>query len=274
MYGRKYRQRASSRRGKRNPSIRKAIRQYRKSSFRKAVKKVINSETESKQAWFSSGNTLTSFNSGINSSGDILQVIPNISQGTGNAQRIGDKLTAKYCNVKGHLRIIPNDVQDSTTLPQVYVRLMLISAKFRQNYTDVTGSSSQLASGLLKKGATTTGWTGVLSDIHAPINTDLFTLHGERRFYLNQSYVGTAGPSAPSASIAVDVAKTIKFFNFNLKCKNKIIRYDANMGSSIQPVNWAPFLVVGYSYLDGSSPDTISTNLGMNYATDFRYEDA
>lgn len=253
-------------------SARRAVRKAKKSNFNRAVKKIIDADTETKQAWYSSGNTLTAFNSGITVAGDMLQIIPAISRGTNTGDRIGQKIKAKSCRVKGHLRITTNEVNDSQTLPQVYVRLMVLSLKFRQSYADATGYTAAL-SNLLKKGNTTTDWSGVFSDMNAPINSDLFTLHGERKFYLNQSYQNTTGPSPPSTILPIEIKNTIKFFDFNVRCKNKILRYDTAVGSDIYPTNWGPFLCVGYCYLNGGSPDTVSTNLGMEYITDFRFED-
>lgn len=253
-------------------SARRAVRKAKKSNFNRAVKKIIDADTETKQAWFSSGNTLTAFNSAISAAGDMMQIIPAITKGTNTGDRIGSKIKAKSLRVKGHLRITTNEVNDSQTLPQVYVRLMCVSMKFRSNYSDATAYPAAL-NNLLKKGNTTSSWSGVFSDMNAPINNDLFTLHGERKFYLNQSYQNTTGPSPPSTILPLDVSKTVKFFDFNVRCKNKILRYDTGIGSDLYPTNWGPMLVVGYCYLNGGTPDAVATNLGMEYISDFRFED-
>jgi len=265
-YGRRFRK------ARKYVSARKAVRKARKNNFVKAVKKVIDRDTETKQAWFSSGNTLTQFNSGINSSGDMLQVIPNIAEGTGSAQRIGSKLKAKSMTIKGHMRYNTNDLADVNYPTCIYVRMMVVSAKYRQNYSDLTGSTAPLSQ-LLKKGGATSAWTGTFSDMNAPINTELWTVHAQRKFYLNQSAFPTVGAAAPSATVANDVKNLIKFFNIPIRCKNKILRYDPGLGANIQPTNYSPIILLGYCYLDGTSPDTISTPLGMEYIVDFRYED-
>lgn len=238
----------------------------------KKIVSVLHKQVEDKQAWLHSGNTYISFNSGINASGDMLQVIPNIGQGVDTHQRMGDDIRAKKCRISGNIRLLPNNSLDVTTLTAMYVRMFVVSFKNRSNYTDATGQTTALAS-LLKKGGTTTAWTGVLSDLNAPVNTDEFTVHAERKFYLSQSNIQSSGASAPSARLVTDLRNTMAFFNINLKCKNKKLMYDGTVGSDLQPTNWAPFILLGYCWLDGSSPDTLSTNLQMEYGVDFRFED-
>lgn len=149
---------------------------------------------------------------------------------------------------------------------------MIVSLKTRPGYYDATGASAQLSS-LLKKGGTTTGFTGLLSDVFCPINTDLFTVHHDRRFYLNQSFINVIGASAPSTTIVQDVKNTVKFFNFNVKCKNKVLKYDSAIGSGIYPTNFGPFMLLGYANLDGSTDSALTTPLGLQYDSVLRFED-
>lgn len=238
-----------------------------------AVRKIVNKDQETKQAYTSSGDSLTFFNSGINSAGDMIQIMPNIQQGVGAHQRIGEQILAKNLSVKGYIKLNVNDVSDSTKLTNVIARMMVVTMKTRPCFYDATGSPATLAS-LLKKGGTTVGFTGVLSDIYAPINTDAFTVHYDKRFYLSQSYVNVTGAAPPTTILAQDISKTVKFFKFNVRCKNKKLKYDEDVGSDLYPTNFGPMLLLGYSYLDGSSADTVSTNLSLQFDSVFNYEDA
>lgn len=255
-------------------TARKAVRKARKANFVRAVKSVISSQVEDKHAHISTGNNLVLFNSGINSSGDMLQIIPNIAQGVGDYQRIGDKVIAKKLEVSGYVRLaINSEVLEQRSTSNVIVRMMVLSMKNRNGlYADALGAAANLAS-LLKKGGTTSGFTGVLGDINAKINTDWFTVHSDRKFYLTQDLLVQSG-SAGISTMAADTRNIVKFFKLNIRCKNKVLRYDQGAASGLQPLNWAPFLVLGYSFLDGSAPDTVSTSVGLNYTTDFTYEDA
>lgn len=253
-------------------TARKAIRNAKKINFKKAVRSVISENAETKHAYTSSGNALTYFNSGINSSGDMLQVLPNIASGTADNQRIGDQLKGQKLNISGYVRLNYNSENlESQPRSAVLCRMMVLSMKNRNGiYADAIGASANL-SALLKKGGTTSNFSGNLSDINAKINTDFFTVHHDSKFYLTQSYLvqpATAGLSTMSN----DIKNAIKFFNIRIPCK-KLLKYDSTAASGLQPVNWAPFLVLGYSYLDGSTPDVVGTEVAMQYNSDFTYED-
>lgn len=264
--------------GKRVRKLRKAPvrtrRVYRKKQgLTKLIKKVIHQQAESKQAYTTTSNaSLTYFNSGINSTGDMIQVIPNIAQGTGDNARIGDQIRAQSLNIKGYVKLDINTTGASNSdLTSVYCRMMVLSLKTKPNYTEATSSSTPLNS-LLKKGGTTVGFTGVLSDIYAPVNTDLFTVHSERKFYLNQSHIQNFN-STTNAIVPVDVKNTVKFFNIPLKLKNKLLKYDSGVSSGLLPANYGPFLVLGYSFLNSASPDVISARVGLHYDVIMNYED-
>lgn len=258
-------------------SKRKAVRRAKRSNFVRNVKQVIQSLTETKQAYHNSGDSLIMFNSGINTSGDMMRVVPNIAQSVLDNGRIGDQVRSKKLSIRGYLKLNINAASgtagDSTTLPNVIARLMVVSIKSRSSYTDAAAGAGFLAT-LLKKGGTTVGFTGLLSDINAPINTDAFTVHSDRKFYMTQDYVNAIGASVPSQYLAQDIKNTVKFFNINVRCKNKLLKYDEDVGGGLEPTNFAPILLLGYAYLDGSSPDTLSTNLGLQYISTLDYEDA
>lgn len=237
------------------------------------VKQIVNSLTESKQAFTTTGDTLLMFNSGIDSVADCTRIIPSVAQSLLDNGRIGDQVRLRSMNIRGYVKLKVNDVADSTTLPNVAVRMMILSMKNKSTWTDVTASAAPLAT-LLKKGGTTVGFTGTLSDLHAPINRDVFTVHHDRKFYLKQDFINSIGASVPSQYVSQDVSKTVKFFNVNVKCRNKLLRYDEDVASGLYPVNFSPFLVLGYVYLDGSNPDVIATNVGLSFDSTMTYVDA
>lgn len=243
-------------------------------TLKKTIKSVINKQAENKQAYTtqSTAPSLLKFNSGIDSVGDLIQILPNISKGDDENQRNGNQIRAKSFNVKGFIKLDVNDVADSTKLPNVVARLMVVSMKVAPSFQDAQTLASKVST-LLKKGGTTSAFTGLLQDLYAPINTDVFTVHYDKKFYLKQDYVNVAGASAPSTTIAQDISKTVKFFNINIKCKNKLLRYDEDVGSDVLPGNFGPFLLLGYSYLDGSAPDVLDTKLGLCFDSTLNYTD-
>lgn len=257
-------------RGKRATKAKSAKKLAARPVFKKAVQKIVSSMSEDKMAYHCpSESALVNFNSIISSTGDYLQVIPNMTTGDEENQRQGDEITVKNLSVKGYLRFIPAVVASDVKFSQVGVRLMCLSLKKTSSWDLVTGSATPLNS-LLKRGGTTVGFSGQLSDLFNPVNTDLFTVHGNKVFYMtqnNNSFATNVG------YWSVDIKDQIKFFNFNIKMKNKKLKYDDDTNSGLLPTNSAPFLVVGYVYLNGNVPDTVVSNLGMYYQSVLRYED-
>lgn len=244
------------------------------STFAKKVRQVIHKQAETKHAFHqSSSGSLTYFNSGINSTGDMLQIIPNITQSTADNGRIGDQIRAQSMNLKGYLKLdINTSGASNSDLTSVVARLFVVSLKTKLNYTEASSSATPL-NALLKKGGSTVAFTGLLSDIYAPVNTDLFTVHHDRKFYLNQSMIQNFN-STTNAIVPLDVKNTVKFFNLNIRCKNKLLKYDANVSSGLLPTNYGPMFLLGYSFLNGASGDVISARVGTQFDVMFSYEDA
>jgi len=237
-------------------------------SFDKKVMAVIHKQAEDKEAFTNNSDTaLVSFNSGINSAGDCLALVPTITTGSGNNSRIGDKINLKTHTVKGYFRIVPNTAALSYKFGNVAVRMLVLTVKTHTNYDALITDpavTTKLA-GLLQKGGTTVGFTGVISDVLAPINRDLFTVHYDKTFNIKQDYNMTAAGSA--------TLDTLRFFSISLKVKNKQLKYTDDVSSGLYPTNYAPIICFGYSFLDGSAPDTASTNLQVYYESIMKYED-
>lgn len=245
---------------------RKAGKPRPRGSFVRAVKAVVSALTETKQAFYTTGDAPVKFNSGIDSLGDMRDVLPQITQSTADNGRIGDQIRAKSLNIKGFVKLDIAPTIGTVGMPNVVVRMMVVSLKSKTNFTEATSSVTPLGS-LIKKGGTTSTFSGVLRDINAPVNTDIWTVHSDKKYYLKQDYVnGSQGP--------MDVSNTVRFFNIKLKCKNKLLKYDSAVSSALLPTNYGPMILLGYSFLDGTTPDTINTRVGLQYDTILNYEDA
>ena len=256
---------------KKNVSKKAPKRTTRKSvSFDKKVLSVIHKQVETKEAFIANNESaLVSFNSGINSAGDCLQLVPNIANGTANNQKIGDKIHLQSHTVKGYFRIVPaTTTAAGFKFGNVAVRMLLLSFKSLSNYDAIIADTTLTAklAGMLQKGGTTVGFTGLISDIMAPINRDIFTVHADKVWNIKQDYLITAAGST--------TADTLRFFNARMKVKNRVLKYSDDTSSGLLPTNYAPVLCFGYSYMDGSAADTTSTNLQVYFDSILRYEDA
>lgn len=239
---------------------------FKSKAFTKAVQKIIHKNVESKQAFHSLATT--SYNSGINATGDAPRVVPTILQGTAEDNRIGEQITAQSLKVKGAIVYNPSTGQYGTYAnSRIAVRLMIVQPRQYSNLDDVQANIATWCNTLLKKGSNSVAFTGILSDLWAPINSDAIIKYYDRLFYMSAPYQQTAVGSTL-------MGNSTKFFNISLKLRNKILKYNSLVASGQQPTNYAPVVLLGYAHLDGSSPDTLSTAVQMTYDTMLTFEDA
>lgn len=241
------------------------------SDVKTIVGQELNKSLESKHAYGQYAYTL--YNSSITALGDMSPAMPNIAKGADDNQRIGDQLTGQRLNIRGYIRLAPNSGTAGavTKYSNVIARLFVVSLKTKANYTEATSSTVPLTS-LLKKGGTTSAFNGTIGDIWAPVNTDVWTVHADKKFYLSQDGIIQLG-GLSNTFVAADMKDLVKFFNINIPCK-KVMKYDANVSSYLLPTNFGPIVMLGYAYLDNSSADTVDTKVAMAYDYSFTYQDA
>lgn len=232
-------------------------------SFVKKVQAIVHRDAETKQSFTSINNV--AFNSGINSSGDCLQLIANIAQGTADNARIGDQIRAQSIVIKGAIN--SNLTFQSYSNCRLGVRLMIVQPKSYNSLSAIQANVSTWSSTLLKKGGTTTAFTGAMNDLWSPINTDAITKYYDKVFYINTPYV---------ASSVGDLStyNSVKFFRHTFKLRNKLIKYDSSIDSGLTPTNYNPVMLMGYCHLDGSSGDTVTTQVLLSFDSIMNYEDA
>lgn len=109
----------------------KPKRSYRKraakpsKNFVKKVQKIIHADVETKQAYYILAPT--NFNSGIDVTGDVIRVLPNISQGTDVSNRIGNQLKGQSLSLKGCVSWSPSvGTFGSFANARLGVRLMVV----------------------------------------------------------------------------------------------------------------------------------------------------
>jgi len=222
-------------------------------------------QCETKQGFVSAD---TNFNSGINSTGDAKKLVPSIGQGTGDYQRIGDQVTALSMKLKGAIVYNPSVGQYGTYAnSRLGVRMMIVQPRQFTNLADVQASASTWMAFLLKKGGTTVGFTGTLSDLWAPINSDGIIKYYDKVFYLDSPYQVTAIGSQ-------NMKGSTRIFSHSIKLRNKRLLFDASIDGGLNATNYAPVLIVGYTHMDGSTPDVTTTAISVSYDTIFNYEDA
>jgi len=233
---------------------------------------VVGKKIEDKQLYTQQFNTF--FNSAINSSADCLQVIGNQSNGTGEAGRLGTKINGKSLSLRGHLitRFTGSAGTTYYNNCRIGVRLMIVQPYSYIGLGAITANATTWQSTLLRRGATTVGFTGIIPDLYSKINTDAIKVYYDKLFYVQNPYSNATLFSGATNLLMPE--GTTRFFNFSKKLSGKVIKYDTTIDSGVTPTNFNPVCILGYAYLDGSTPDTVTTQIAMSYDSYFTYEDA
>lgn len=255
---------------KRRKYARKGVRKGKRAaksskSFVKKVQKIIHADVETKQAYHIMAPT--NFNSGIDASGDAIRILPNISQGVAENNRIGNQLKAQNLMVKGCISWSPSvGTFGSFANARLGVRVFIVQPRQFSNVNDVLTNTATWMPVLLQKGGVAAPFTGQINDLWAPLNSEAFIKYYDKVFMLNGTY------QASNVGFSQLLGAT-KMFSISLKCRNKTLKYE-NTLSSNNPTNYAPVMCFGYAHLDGSGPDTVSTAITCQFDSVFNFEDA
>lgn len=244
--------------------------------LKKFVMGIVNDGREDKEAFhvLGSGQQMVQFGSGMTED-NLHRIIPNIEKGVEENQRIGEQINAKSLVLKGIMKFNYATQMGAPNMSNVAVRVMCLSLKTAPSWQQSLANIGDSLQNLLRRGGQTVPFKGYLEDIYSPVNTDLFTVHYNKVFYINQPFfvqIGTGG-----GPVSTDIKNTVKFFSIKLKVKNKLLKYSNAFGANdnLLPTNYNPFFIAGYVYLNGATPDGIGqAQLNMTYNSVITYEDS
>lgn len=234
-------------------------------ALKQMVKRMINSKEEIKFFTQPIATKTSILGTGFNTTGNFGfnsgVIVPQLSQGVGQTQRVGNHVFPKgRLYVRGHVLALPTS---STTNPfpnmPFYVRIVVWRHKL--NYLATTNNDI-LDSGFVAGG---NAFDGTLDDINVPFNKDKYDIGAVRMFSLQpNSTVGTY--SAENLSrYAVS-----RFFKFSVKLPHRLTYNDA----TLEPTNCRWYLSAGIVNHDGTL--SVNTNARANITADavMRWTDA
>jgi len=282
-----YRKKVSRRPRSKKGVVRSALAKSWKKSVARVVKKTLSSHVEVKSASYVS--TVTPVNTLAGSSSMIgTNVIPvspywdstiatdrflRISQGTGEANRVGNVIRTKSC--KGKIVIYPkpynvaNNPSDSNR--PTLVTFWCVSPK--NKFMSPSTAANRFDIGLFDNGNTVDGYRSQLLDLVQPINNDLFTLHFKRTYKLGHATYdnGIAGDGDQEFWTNNDYKMNhIINFDFTKFMPKRIVYQDGDDIPNCKTL----YLFVGIAKADGSSYSSSSNYpVDMYLNLDFRYTD-
>lgn len=221
----------------------------------KTIQKVVSGDQEVKQSFHQQN--ILAFDGTPVTANDLLRIMPNITNGIQDNERIGAKIKAVSLKIKGHL-IMKSIVGGNFSYCKIAVRLMCVAPRQCGSYTTLVGTTlgTAYATTLLQKGSGSSGYNGTISDLYADIDRDSSIVYYDKIHYLSLDQLTTAVGSQ-------NVRQTVKFFTINVPIRNRVLQYNDTL-DSVQPQNCCPVIMCGYTYLDGAAADA-ATNVSIAY---------
>lgn len=226
------------------------------------VKKMISRHSENKSVGYIIENAVL-HNSAITSA-DCEPIISEIAMGNDSFNRDGDRVAPKSLVVKGTIALNGSSITGGYTKVPLNVRVMILSAK------DIK-VGSQILSGAVDTNdllepniavANEVDYSGSTVNALFPVNRDAFRVYYDKTF--------TLCGSEPEGVEAI----TKYSVNWSYRFKSLPSSLTFDNGNGDWPNNFAPFLAIGYSFPDGSSPDTLSRRLVSTAYSKLVFEDA
>lgn len=239
------------------PKVSKAVKKYVKNAI------VHNPEIETKYA--TAGQPYTNFNSFISNTAEMYAVIPKINQGSKAYERQGLKIEPVSCILDFQVGLA-DQARSGALIYDIYV---LESVKFRDiNEFIYAGDVKFLATG---DSTECKQYAGDSQDGMMPVYKPTFKLVKHIRGVIaknvgDQNNDTTAGnsPNLGKGGVGLHRIKVPM---------PKTLKYD-NETTGAWPTNKCLMWCIGYTHVDGSTPDYVNQDLTVTVRNHFWYKDA
>lgn len=233
------------------------------------VNRLIRRNEETK--FVSNSYTLTSFNAGIGVSADFLALLPPVTQGTAQSQRIGNKVRPTKLVIRGYVIYNADAGSAKQDARMIGGRLFCFQDKATRSY-----SNNVLNYHLLDNGGTSENFVGTPINWCTPHNSDQFTWYADKKMKFLKPF-GYTNNTTPTTSNAITGMDSSLFHPFTITLTAKqlpaVLLYDQTDSVSY-PTNFAPYLALGYCDFFNGSPDTTTTQLAMQFNATLYFKDA
>jgi len=192
-----------------------------------------------------------SFNNRIDSTADLIKIIPDISSGTGNNDRLGNKITPKGLKVVVTMTV--NQVNGAVSIPML-PRLMVLSAKNVKAWTDI---ASVDVTKFLDDGVAERAFGGDITDYQCPLNKEYVIAHKDIKTELSLGTYEQNGQRTRTYTLWIKCPKVLNYNDFD-----------------VTPTNFSPFLCLGYAVGDFSVPSEAFLGVKLALTSMLYYEDA
>lgn len=195
------------------------------------------------------------------SDADVVPVLGSILEGTSSLQRIGDKVKPKKLRVSGIVGLNPdNNPNNKPMIVSVYI----LGCKDKKTNALVQAGAG--LADLLKpniNGTEQVPFDGSTLRSTYPVNTEKFRVYYQKKFRLAPGTLATG-------------TREYDYFRWGYTFKQSkmpaSLTWDEGTGDDCN--NFAPFLVIGYSYTDGTAGEQLNGRIISQCSSEFTFEDA
>lgn len=233
------------------------------------VKRIVNGTEEKKLANFDVAYrqpiTGTGFNNNLGAGNygytTTVTIVPPVSIGTSNGNRVGNQITPKSCYIRGVVRALPiSAVAGTNAWPNepFYVRIVIYKTKLNMDLN--------LNDTILDNGAGSEPFDGTLETLLLPYNKDKYVIGATRQFKL-QAPPGTSGTLTNQNIGSLPVAK---LFKINLPMPKKLTYVDTNP----DPSNCRWYMAAGVVNSSGNIAANTDIRANITVESMMHYTDA
>jgi len=191
---------------------------------------------------------------------DVVPIVGSIPEGTASTERLGDRIKPKSLTVRGIISTNPDyNPNNKPMLVSVYI----LACKDKKTNSLLSGAGM---ADFLKPnigGTEQVSFDGSTLRSTFPVNTEKFRVYYSKKLLL--------APGSAGAGTREYECLTWSH-TFTDKQLPASLTYDEGNGDDAN--NFAPFMVIGYSYADGTVGETLQSRVISNAFAQLTYEDA
>lgn len=190
---------------------------------------------------------------------DVVPIVGSIPEGTASNERLGDRVKPKSLVVRGIISTNPD--YNPNNKPMI-VSIFVLGCKDKK-----TNALVQAGAGMADLLKPNIGGTEQIPFDGSTLATTYPVNDGKFRVYHHEQRLLAPG----SAGAGTREYEAIRW-SYWFKDLPASLTFDEGAGDDAN--NFAPFVVIGYSYADGTVGETLQTRVITNTFSQLRYEDA
>lgn len=259
-----YKRKAYARKGRKAPVRKYGKKSYRKTSLVATIKRTIHRMAENKTTTNYASNASISRASGAGSTFANINLLPALTQGTGEGQRIGNSVRIVNAYMDCYVNLLPYSSINNATYP-LTCKVWIASKKNRNLETNSLAVND--CDTFFQVGNTAVPAQGNMLDMIFAVNKDAWTLHTSRSFELGLPSGSVTYGTGNLGSAPTNEGKFSKYLRIPLTKYIKALKYD----STSYPTNHNLWFLIQTVNTDGST--TVITGAEIHYAVNWFYED-